>query len=228
MIELKNIHKSYTLGDTTIPVLHDISLSIDTWEFVAILGPSGSGKTTLMNIIGLLDTASHGSYMLDDESIDTLSEKQQSHIRGESIGFIFQNYGLIPRMSVIEQVMLPLSYQWVGPSERRERAIHVLTQVWLSGHIDKNPDTLSGGQKQRVAIARALVINPKLILADEPTGALDTQTWEDVLWLFRELHRDGSTIVIVTHSPEIAASCPRSITLRDGIILSDTCISTNI
>ncbi len=228
MIQLHNIHKSYTLWDTQIRVLHDISLSIDTWEFVAIVGPSGSGKSTLMNIIGLLDTPTSGKYLLDGLPMEWISDTKQSHIRGEKIGFIFQNYGLIPRMSVISQVMLPLAYQWVPLPERKKRAEKALEQVWLAEHIHKKPDSLSWWQRQRVAIARALVIQPKLILADEPTGALDTHTGEEVISLFRTLHEQGSTIVIVTHSPEIAAACPRSITLRDGIILSDTCTSSNI
>lgn len=228
MIQLHNIHKSYILWDTQIWVLRDISLSIDTWEFVAIVGPSGSGKSTLMNIIGLLDIPTSGSYLLDGLPMEWISDTKQSHIRGEKIGFIFQNYWLIPRMPVISQVMLPLAYQWVSLLERRKRAEKALEQVGLTEHIHKKPDSLSGWQRQRVAIARALVIQPKLILADEPTGALDTHTGEEVISLFRTLHEQGSTIVIVTHSPEIAAACPRSITLRDGIILSDTCTSSNI
>ncbi len=227
MIQLSHISKTYSAWDIQVPVLRDISLSIDSGEFVAIVWPSGSGKSTLMNIIWLLDVPTSWQYMLDGMMMEGISDREQSHIRGEKIGFIFQNYWLIPRMNILSQVMLPLAYQWVALPERKKRAQDALIQVWLWDHLHKKPDSLSGWQRQRVAIARALVIQPKLILADEPTGALDTHTGEEVISLFRTLHAQWSTIIIVTHSPEIAQSCPRSITLRDGVILSDTCTFSN-
>ncbi len=176
MIELKNIKKSYFLEDTEIPIISDVNIRIASGEFVAIVGPSGSGKSTLMNIIGLLDRPTAGEYFLNGANMATLNDTEQATIRGRQVGFVFQNYSLIPRLNVLAQVMLPLSYQGVSFSEKRERAEEALRRVGLEEHLSKQPEQLSGGQKQRVAIARALVTKPSIILADEPTGALDTKT----------------------------------------------------
>lgn len=218
MIEIKNVKKSYFLEDTEIPIIRNVNLHIDEWEFVVIIGPSGSGKSTLMNIIGLLDRPTEWEYFLDGKNVAEIKDSAQSDIRGKKIGFVFQNYSLIPRLSVLSQVMLPLGYQGVPTSERRERSIEALKKVWLSDHIHKKPEQLSGGQKQRVAIARALVTRPRLILADEPTGALDTKTGNEVMELFHELNREWTTVVVITHSDEIAAKAKRIVYIRDGLV----------
>lgn len=218
MIEIKNVKKSYFLEDTEIPIIQNVNLHINEWEFVVIIGPSWSGKSTLMNIIGLLDRPTEWEYFLDGKNVAEIKDSIQSDIRGKKIGFVFQNYSLIPRLSVLSQVMLPLWYQGVPAAERRERSIEALKKVWLGDHIHKNPDQLSGGQKQRVAIARALVTRPRLILADEPTGALDTKTGNEVMELFHELNREGTTVVVITHSDEIAAKAKRIVYIRDGLV----------
>lgn len=218
MLVFENIKKSYFLEDTEIPIIQNVNLRIDEWEFVTIIGPSGSGKSTLMNIIGLLDRPTAGKYFLDGQDMSQLNDLAQSEIRGKKIGFVFQNYSLIPRLSVIEQVMLPLSYHGVARAEKKERAIKALERVGLGDHLYKKPEQLSGGQKQRVAIARALVTRPKIILADEPTGALDSKTSDDVMELFTEFNNDGVTIIIITHSPEIAANAKRIIYIKDGLV----------
>lgn len=218
MIEIKNVKKSYFLEGAEIPIIQNVNLHIDEGEFVVIIGPSGSGKSTLMNIIGLLDRPTEWEYFLDGKNVAEIKDSVQSDIRGKKIGFVFQNYSLIPRLSVISQVMLPLGYQGVSTAERRERAIEALKKVWLGDHIYKKSDQLSGGQKQRVAIARALVTRPRLILADEPTGALDTKTGNEVMELFHELNREGTTVVVITHSDEIAASAKRIVRIRDGLV----------
>lgn len=216
MIELKNIKKSYYLEDKEIPIIQDVNVTINDGDLVAIIGPSGSGKSTLMNIIGLLDRPTAGEYFLDGKKMGQISDSEQSYIRGRKIGFVFQNYSLIPRMDVIHQVMLPLAYHGVGMWERRTRAEEALQRVWLGEHLLKRPEQLSGGQKQRVAIARALVTKPSLILADEPTGALDSKTGDEVIRLFQELNRDGTTVIVITHSPEIAENCTYNVHIRDG------------
>lgn len=216
MIELKNIKKSYYIEDREIPIIDDVNIMIDDGDLVAIIGPSGSGKSTLMNIIGLLDRPTRGEYILDGKKMEGVSDTEQSHIRGRKIGFVFQNYSLIPRMDVIHQVMLPLAYHGVEWVARRERAEQALARVGLSEHLLKRPEQLSGWQKQRVAIARALVTKPSLILADEPTGALDSKTSDEVIKLFRELNADGTTVIIITHSPEIAENCTYNIQIKDG------------
>lgn len=221
MIHLKNINKSYWIGKEEVPILHDINLSIEEGEYVSIMGPSGSGKSTIMNILGCLDTPSSGEYTLDGNSVLARKENELSKIRNEYIGFVFQNFNLLPRLSAVDNVQLPLVYAKVNKKERQELAIEALTKVGLADRVNFKPTQLSGGQKQRVAIARALINKPKFILADEPTGALDSVSSEQVMNLFTELNRDGVTVVLITHEDEIAEFAHRKILLRDGAIIKD-------
>ncbi|MCI6686716.1 MAG: ABC transporter ATP-binding protein [Ruminococcus sp.] len=216
MLKLEHIEKAYQQGKNTIPVLHDITFHVAHGEFVAIMGPSGSGKSTLMNLIGLLDTPTSGSYFFDGTEVSRCSENMLSQIRNEKIGFVFQNFNLLPRQSALENAALPLLYAGVKPKIRRERAREALEKVGLSDRVSFLPTQLSGGQKQRVAIARAMINHPKLLLADEPTGALDTASGEQVMELFHELHKTGVTIVMITHELEIAQHAERILTIRDG------------
>ncbi|MCI5554981.1 MAG: ABC transporter ATP-binding protein [Ruminococcus sp.] len=216
MLKLEHIEKAYQQGKNTIPVLHDITFHVAHGEFVAIMGPSGSGKSTLMNLIGLLDTPASGSYFFDGTEVSRCSENMLSQIRNEKIGFVFQNFNLLPRQSALENAALPLLYAGVKPKVRRERAREALEKVGLSDRVSFLPTQLSGGQKQRVAIARAMINHPKLLLADEPTGALDTASGEQVMELFHELHKTGVTIVMITHELEIAQHAERILTIRDG------------
>lgn len=216
MLKLEHIEKAYQQGKNTIPVLHDITFHVAHGEFVAIMGPSGSGKSTLMNLIGLLDTPTSGSYFFDGTEVSRCSENMLSQIRNEKIGFVFQNFNLLPRQSALENAALPLLYAGVKPKIRRERARAALEKVGLADRISFLPTQLSGGQKQRVAIARAMINHPKLLLADEPTGALDTASGEQVMELFHELHKTGVTIVMITHELEIAQHAERILTIRDG------------
>lgn len=218
MIEFRDIKKSYFLEGIEYPIIRNVNLRINEGEFVTIIGPSGSGKSTLMNIIGLLDRPTSGTYLLNGKDMSRVKDREQSFIRGKTIGFVFQNYSLIPRLSALDQVMLPLSYHGTPSREKRERAIAALKRVGLADHIHKKPEQLSGGQKQRVAIARAMVTRPKIILADEPTGALDSKTGDEVIALFRELNAEGTTVIIITHSDEIAANAERIVRIRDGIV----------
>ena len=219
MINIQHLYKAYQLGPQTLTVLQDVSLTIDYGEFVAIMGQSGSGKSTLMNIIGLLDIPNQGSYCIDGQETATLKEHDRSQLRNAVIGFVFQQYNLLPRLPLVKQVALPLSYQGLRRHEREEKAKIALTRVGLGERTHSLPNELSGGQQQRVAIARALVTNPKLILADEPTGALDTRTGDEIMTLFRELNQAGKTIVMVTHEPSIADCAQRTIHIRDGQII---------
>lgn len=196
-----------------------VDLTINDGDFISIMGPSGSGKSTMMNIIGLLDIPTSWEYILDGKKLENLTENEKASIRGQKIWFVFQGYNLIPRMSVLEQVMLPLSYQWVPEEEKKKRAIEALKKVGLEEKIESKPNELSGGQQQRVAIARAIVTNPSIILADEPTGALDTKTGADVLDIFAALNKEGKTIVLITHSAEIWAFAKTQINIRDGLIV---------
>lgn len=216
VFELNNIFKDYMQGKDPVPVLKDITLSVDDGEYVAIMGPSGSGKSTLMNIIGCLDKQTKGRFIFDGSDIMKCSDRQLSDIRNAKIGFVFQNFNLLPRQSALENVELPLLYAGFSKRKRREMAKEALRRVGLEDRINFNPTQLSGGQKQRVAIARAIVNKPKLLLADEPTGALDTKSGDDVMELFEELNKDGVTIVMITHEPEIAEHAKRIMYIRDG------------
>lgn len=221
LIEITNLTKNYAIGDMEIPALLDINLKIAENEYVAIMGPSGSGKSTLMNILGCLDTPSHGHYYFKKVDVSSLDDDSLSRMRNKEIGFIFQNFNLLPRLNALQNVELPLIYAGTPTQERRERALKALERVDLANRIDHKPSELSGGQKQRVAIARALVTNPGILLADEPTGALDSKTGIDIMGLFHELHQEGNTIILITHEQDIANYANRNIYLKDGMIHSD-------
>lgn len=216
MIELKHVSKTYEIGENTVHALQDASLTIREGEFVSIIGPSGSGKSTMMNIIGCLDTADEGEYMLDGIAIEKYSEEELAKIRNRKIGFIFQNFNLLPRMTAKENVELPLIYQRIPEKERKQRVKEALQKVELEERMEHCPMELSGGQQQRVAIARALVTKPSLFLADEPTGNLDSKTGQEIMKLFHELHRAGNTIVLITHDSKVADEAERKIYIRDG------------
>jgi len=219
MIELQGVTKSYRMGDTEMPVLHGIDLTIADGEMVAIMGPSGSGKSTLMNILGCLDVPTGGRYLLDGVDVSELSKSQLAKIRGRRIGFVFQSFNLIPRMSAILNVELPLVY--IGQRSRKEPARRALERVGLGQRLNHVPSELSGGQKQRVAIARALINDPAIVLADEPTGALDSKSSTEIMELLAELNDAGTTIVVITHEEEVAQCAKRIVRLRDGVIGSD-------
>lgn len=221
MLKFTNIYKSYWQGDSEVEILKNIHLNIAEGEYVAIMGPSGSGKSTLMNIIGCLDKPTKGEYLLQNKEISLLKDHELADLRNESIGFVFQNFNLMPRLTALQNVELPLVYAKVSKIERRERSIAALIQVGLAERMTFKPSELSGGQKQRVAIARALVTNASFILADEPTGALDSKTSDQIMELFSELNQKGKTIIIITHEQEIADYASRKIVLRDGIITED-------
>lgn len=218
MIQLDEITKSYTLGKESVNVLRGISLEINSGEFVAIMGPSGSGKSTLMNIIGCLDRPTTGSYFLNEEDVSKHKDQELAKVRNQSIGFVFQQFQLLPRLTALKNVELPMVYAGASKKEREERARDALTKVGLQDRVEHLPNELSGGQKQRVAIARALVNDPSLILADEPTGALDTTTSVAIMDLFVQLNKEGTTIVVVTHEPEVAEYANRVIYVRDGLL----------
>ena len=218
ILQLKHIYKDYIQGKMTVPVLKDISLEVEKGEYLAIMGPSGSGKTTLMNIIGCLDRPTSGEFYLDGEDVLQLKDKELSDVRLNSIGFVFQSFHLLPRQSALENVALPLVYAGVGKKERNEMAYRALARVGLEDRVDFKPTQLSGGQKQRVAIARAMVNNPKILLADEPTGALDSKSGQQIMELFQSLNDDGVTVVMITHDAEIAQYARRKVLIRDGEI----------
>jgi putative ABC transport system ATP-binding protein len=221
MFELENITKVYKAGQTEVPALRGISCRIKSGEMVSIVGPSGSGKSTLMNIIGCLDRPTSGKYRLEGIEVDKLNDNQLAEIRSKKIGFVFQSFNLLPRVTALANVELPLIY--AGASNRRQRALQVLESVGLAQRVTHRPSELAGGEQQRVAIARALVNNPSLILADEPTGNLDTRTSQEIMAIFKKLNEQGMTIVLVTHEPDIAAYTQRTIKVRDGQIEGDVC-----
>jgi putative ABC transport system ATP-binding protein len=221
VISLQNITKQYIMGNQKVPVLKGINANIARNEYVALMGPSGSGKSTLMNIIGCLDTPTSGSYFLDDIEVNKISETALATIRNQKIGFVFQQFHLLPRLNAIDNVALPLVYGGVPKALRTAKAIEMLTKVGLQDRIDHKPNELSGGQCQRVAIARALVNNPSIILADEPTGNLDTKTSNEIMQLFDNLCEQGNTIIVVTHEEDIAARAKRIIRLKDGVIIGN-------
>jgi putative ABC transport system ATP-binding protein len=221
IIETRGLEKVYGSNNSAVHALRGVDLDIESGEFVALIGPSGSGKSTLMAILGCLDVPTGGEYTLAGQRVDGLSGKELAAIRNEKIGFVFQQYNLLPKATILRNVELPMLYAGVSRRERRQRALELLERVGIPDKANVLPAQLSGGQRQRVAIARALANRPALLLADEPTGALDTKTGEEVLALFRELHSQGNTVVLVTHDPGIAARAGRRVELRDGLILQD-------
>lgn len=221
IIELKNIARTYRVGSETIYALRSVTLDISKNEYVALMGPSGSGKSTLMNVLGCLDTPSDGEYMLNGIAVSKMSDNDLAEVRNKEIGFVFQSFNLLPRYSALENVILPLVYAGMPKAEREERGKLVLEQVGLTERMYHKPNELSGGQKQRVAIARALVNNPAIILADEPTGNLDSKTSIEIMGLFEEIHKHGNTIIIVTHEEDIAQYAHRIVRLKDGLVELD-------
>ena len=222
MIELVDITKAYQIGTETVKALDNVSLKIDTGEYIAIIGPSGSGKSTMMNVLGCLDKATSGSYLLNGEDVSKLSERQLAKVRNKNIGFVFQQFNLLTRMSALRNVELPADYGGVSRSTRHKHAVSAMEAVGLSNRLHHKPTELSGGQQQRVAIARALVNDPAILLADEPTGALDSKTGREILDLFEQLHRErGITVILVTHDPNVAKRAERVVSVRDGRIESD-------
>lgn len=221
VIQIQDLKKIYQMGSTEVRALNGVSFDILENEYIAIMGPSGSGKSTLMNLIGCLDTPTSGTYILNNQDVSKLEDAELAEVRNREIGFVFQTFNLLPRTDCLSNVELPLIYSGIKTAERRERAASTLTRVGLGDRMDHKPNELSGGQRQRVAIARALVNNPSILLADEPTGNLDTKTGDEIMKLFEELYRAGNTILVVTHEDEIAAHARRIIRLRDGIIEVD-------
>ena len=222
LIKITNIKRDFPLGNEIVYVLKGIDLEINKGEYVALMGPSGSGKSTLMNILGCLDTPTSGTYVLNGKHVSEMQDDELAGIRNKEIGFVFQTFNLMPRTTALDNVALPMVYAGHSKSERVERATEVLTQVGLNDRMDHKPNQLSGGQRQRVAVARALVNKPSIILADEPTGNLDSKTSVEIMNLFNEIHANGNTVILVTHEEDIAAYAHRIIRLRDGIIESDT------
>lgn len=220
ILELSSVYKNYYRGKTEVPVLKDIHLQVEEGDYLAIMGPSGSGKTTLMNLIGCLDVPTSGTYILGDQKINELDDNALAEIRNRDIGFVFQNFHLLPRMSALDNVALPLLYAGVGQKERRARAAEALRSVGLEERMNFLPSELSGGQCQRVAIARAIVTNPKLLLADEPTGALDTASGDQIMEIFRQLSSRGMTIIMITHEPSVAACAQKICHLLDGQLVT--------
>jgi len=221
IILTQNIRKVYTMGTQEVAALKDVSIEIRKNEYVALMGPSGSGKSTLMNVLGCLDTPTSGDYFLNGTNVSTMNDNELANVRNREIGFVFQTFNLLPRLSALENVALPLVYSGMSRRLRNERAEEVLNMVSLSDRMDHKPNELSGGQRQRVAIARALVNNPAIILADEPTGNLDTATSVEIMDIFNEIQAKGNTVILVTHEPDIAEYAHRVIRLRDGLVESD-------
>ena len=222
MIRLTGIVKRYVMGEETLMALAGVDLHIGRNEYVALIGPSGSGKSTLMNLIGCLDTPSEGSYVLNGRDTSTMNDNELAQVRNQEIGFVFQSFHLLPRLTVLENVMQPLVYRGMPRAERKALATEALEKVGLGNRLGHRPNQLSGGQRQRVAVARALVGKPSILLADEPTGNLDSRTSAEIMALFDEVHRSGQTVVVVTHEPDIAAYCERTLRVNDGKIVQDT------
>ncbi|SHF49385.1 putative ABC transport system ATP-binding protein [Fodinibius roseus] len=222
LIKIRDLMKIYQMGNQEVRALDGVSFDVQENEYIAIMGPSGSGKSTMMNLIGCLDTPTHGTYILNNQDVSELEDAELAEVRNREIGFVFQTFNLLPRTDCLSNVELPLIYSGIKTAERHKRAAKTLERVGLGDRMDHKPNELSGGQRQRVAIARALVNNPSILLADEPTGNLDTQTGKEIMMLFEELYRMGNTILLVTHEDEIADHARRTIRLRDGRIESDT------
>lgn len=228
IIEITDLTRFYQMGETEVRALNGVSFNVLENEYIAIMGPSGSGKSTLMNMIGCLDTPTSGEYILNNNKVSEMDDAELAEVRNREIGFVFQTFNLLPRTSCLANVELPLIYAGVKSQERKERATEVLTKVGLGDRLDHKPNELSGGQRQRVAIARALVNNPSILLADEPTGNLDSKTGEEIMLLFEELYRQGNTIIVVTHENEIAEHARRIVRLRDGVIETDEVVDKPI
>lgn len=228
MIKVSNLTKVYHTGAVAVQALKGITVSVQKGEFVAVMGPSGSGKSTFMNLLGLLDTATEGSYFLDGKEVSSLNKNQLAVMRNQKLGFVFQAFNLIPGLTALKNVELPMLYAGIKPKERTWRALIALQRVGLEDRVHHRPHELSGGQNQRVAIARALVNKPSVIMADEPTGALDTQTGKEIMAIFQQLHREGTTIVLVTHEPDIARYAERILRFKDGLLISDELVENRI
>lgn len=228
MIEVKNIVKIYEMGDIKLTALNNVSLRVEKGEFTAIMGPSGSGKSTFMNILGCLDKMNSGNYILNDKDVSGLSDNELAFVRNKELGFVFQSFNLIPRMTILENVALPMVYAGVSTKERRERALSALDKVGLLDRIKHMPNEISGGQKQRAAIARAIVNSPSVIMADEPTGNLDSKSSEDIMRIFQYLNNEGATVIMVTHENDISMHAKRVVRFRDGEIIQDYVVDNRI
>jgi putative ABC transport system ATP-binding protein len=228
IIRIQDLKRFYKMGETIVRALNGVTFSVDKNEYIAIMGPSGSGKSTLMNIIGCLDTPTEGEYILNNQKVSDLEDSELAEVRNREIGFVFQTFNLLPRTDCLANVELPLIYSGMKSSERRKKATATLEKVGLGDRIDHKPNELSGGQRQRVAIARALVNNPSILLADEPTGNLDSKTGDEIMLLFEELYRAGNTIIVVTHEQEVAEHARRIVRLRDGLIESDEKVASPV